>query len=122
MRLAFQFFVCFGIPVAGIILYTKIFTEVEDIIIFKIGFINTIHYLALFSIFLTLYFWGMSGIAVLGFLYLVCVAPILSFSFSYWILLHKNKLADYQYALFTSISYIILILCFFSLIYFKPGD
>lgn len=116
MRLVFELFICFGVPLIGVIIYTKLSAGVEDNIIFKIGFINTIHYLGWFSAFSTVYFGGISGMAALGLLYLISIAPILSFGFLYWILLHRSKLTDYRYALFTSISYIVLVLCFFGLI------
>ncbi len=120
MKFAFQIFVCFGVPLVGVILYAKIFARIEDNLVFQIGLFNTTNYLGWFSIFSTIYFWGLSGLAILGFSYLVCLAPILSIGFSFWLVLHKNELANYRYALFTSISYIVVVMCFFGLIYFKP--
>ncbi|MCU1287796.1 MAG: hypothetical protein JWN60_25 [Acidobacteria bacterium] len=115
-------FICFGIPLIGVVVYAKLFAGVPDNTIFKIGLVNTINYLGWFSVFSTVYLLGLSGMAILGFSYLICIAPILSIGFSYWILLHKSELTNYRYALFTSISYIVLILCFTVLIYFKPFD
>lgn len=33
----FSTFFCFGVPIIGVILYSKLFAEVEDNVIFKIG-------------------------------------------------------------------------------------
>lgn len=102
-----KLFTCFGIPLIGIFLYFKRFSAIEDNVVFHIGLVNTINYLGWFAIFSTTYFFGgVSGLTILGFSYLVCIAPIFSIGFTYWILLHKNDLSQYYYALFSSILYI----------------
>jgi len=107
MEITIKLFVCFGIPIIGIFLYHKIFSALEDNTVFHIGLVNTINYLGWFAVLSTTFFFGgLSGLTILGFSYLVCIAPILSIGFTYWILLHKNELVQYRYALSTSIIYI----------------
>ena len=42
MKFTFQLLICVGIPLTGISLYNKLFSKVEDNIVFQIGFVNTI--------------------------------------------------------------------------------
>lgn len=101
-----KFLVCLGVPSASVFLYFKWFSAVKDNVVFHIGLVNTINYSGWFAVFSTMYFFGgLSGLAVFGFAYLVCIAPILSIGFTYWILLYKENLSDYYYALFTSVIY-----------------
>lgn len=118
MKLTFQLFICSGIPLIGIFLYHKLFSRVEDNVVFQIGFVNTINYLLWFLQISTIAFFGYSGMGMLLSLYLIFIAPILSLGFLYWILLHRKDLVNYRYALFTSISYLSLFLVFGSLIHF----
>lgn len=120
MDVIMRFIICFGIPLIGIFLYHKWFSKVEDNTVFQIGFVNTINYLLWFLQISTIAFFGYSGMGMLLSLYLMFIAPILSFGFSYWILLHRRDLVDYRYALFTSISYLFLFLIFLGLILISP--
>ncbi len=81
MKLTLQLFICFGIPLIAIFLYHKLFSNVEDNVVFQIGFVNTINYLLWFLQITTIAFFGYSGMGMLLSLYLMFIAPILSFGF-----------------------------------------
>lgn len=121
MLLLLQLTICFVVPLIIIFLYIRFFSKLTNTTVFNIGLFNTITFSLLFSTFSSLYFWGLSGLIILSFLYLIFIVPILSIGFLYWIWIYKNELEDYKYALFTSISYLSLIFLFFTEIFNQSG-
>ncbi len=119
MEITNQLYICFGIPLMGLFLYYKLFDKVEDNTIFYIGFLSTINFFLWFSEIFTIRYWGMSAFNILGFLYLLILAPILSIGFSYWLFIRRKTLTRYYYSLITSVGYVLIVwgLPFFLLIF-----
>ena len=111
MKLTAEIFVCFGIPFLAVLFYLNKFCFVDSSL-FKIGLANTINFALCFSEVFTIGFWGMSGLNILIFLYLIFIAPILSIGFSYYIWVNKKDLVSYKYALISSLIYIGIFLFF----------
>ncbi len=106
MQKTIELFVCFGIPLIVVFLYFKAFAKVEDNTIFHIGLTNTATYCLWFSEIMTARFWGVSGMHLLGLIYLLFIAPILTIGFSYWFFVNKSELKRHRYALISSMIYV----------------
>lgn len=108
-----------GVPLAGLLIFRKTFENVEDNAVYFISLINTAHFGGWILILLTGAFWYWSGMAALGFFYLIFIAPLLSIGFAYWLLKHKAGLEHYEYALISSTIYFAFILLFITAILLK---
>jgi hypothetical protein len=108
MILADQLYLCFGIPLMGLFLYYKCASKIPDETVFRLGFLNTFNFLLWFSQLFMIRYRGLSGLHVLGFIYLLLVAPMISLGSSYWLFAHRKTLPHYRYALVTGTAYFLL--------------
>jgi hypothetical protein len=108
MEIANQLFICFGIPLMGLFLYCILFAKIENKTVFYIGVFSTMNFLLWFSELFTIRYWGMSILNILGFLYLLIVAPVLSVGVSYWVIVRRDTLtlAHFVFPLMASMSYV----------------
>lgn len=111
MKLATEILICFGIPFFAILFYIRKFSLLESSL-FKIGLANTINFSLLIFQVISIRFWGMSGLHLLIFGYLVFITPILSIGFCYYIWANREDLFGYSYALASSLSYLGVFLIF----------
>lgn len=103
MEIVIPILIYLGVPLIGLFIFLLLFRNVEDQAIYIISFINTAHLGGWLLIVLTILFWSISGMLILGYFYLVFISPILSIGFLCYLLINKSTLTNYRYALSTSI-------------------
>ena len=104
MELLIPLFIYLVVPLIGLFIFRRNFADVDNSVIYAVSLINTAHFGGWFLFLLTSLFWYWSGMATLGFFYLIFIAPILSVGLLIYIFSEEN-LTNYRYALITSILY-----------------